>query len=320
MVYFCNSNKKNKFFRFLDEMNQVRKLLKKEKYDVIHCHSCSFIGIFRAAIPGYFCKETKVISHAHSIGTPKNNSIDEFFRFILKHIMSFTVDYGFSCSDTTAKSKYTDKFIHSNAFYIINNAVETDKYSYNAEKRKEIRSKLGIDDNIFLLGHVGRMEYEKNHKFIMEVFEQINLLKSESKLLLVGDGSLFDEMKKLAEQKGIQNAVIFMGQQESAELFYQAMDCFILPSYYEGFPFVLVEAQMNGLRCIVSDKISKTVNISGGVLFLSLERSAKEWAETILEFGQSRLSENQIKKVCDSYDLEKETKKIEKLYADGKVL
>lgn len=315
-VYFCKSTKKNRFLKLFDEMMKVKRLLKKEHYDIIHCHSCSFRGIFRGVIPGAMSKGTKVISHSHNPGMPKNNVFDDVVRYVLKVMMSCLVDYGFSCSDVAGQSKYTEKFMRSPNYIQIHNAVQCKNYRWDLKKRKEVRETLGLAKDTFVIGHIGRFEYQKNHTFILELFEEFLKIWSNSKLLLIGGGNLFEEMKEKAEKMGISHAVLFMGRQGSAEMYYQAMDCFVLPSIYEGFPFVLVEAQMNGLRCIVSDRISKSVNISGGVRFVPLEQTASVWATEVLEFGRERMDEGQINKVCELYDLEKETERLQKLYAD----
>ena len=197
---------------------------------------------------------------------------------------------------------------------IINNAIDTEAYQYNKEKRKEIREKLDIIAENFVLGNVGRLEHEKNHSFLLGIFKSILSRKPEAVLLLIGDGSNRRSLERKAEELGIKSNVIFLGPCTCAADYYQAMDCFVLPSHYEGFPFVLVEAQVNGLRCIVSENMTRAVNISGGVIFKSLKESADKWAEDIVEFGSRRMDKKEVEKVIEKYELRSEVLKFERLY------
>lgn len=312
-VFFCTGSAKNSIVRLIQEMYRTFQVLQRGKYDVMHCHSCSFKGLFWGAIPGFLARHTKVIAHAHSTGTPKNTSVDRLLRRILRTCLSFLIDYGFSCSDTAGASKFTKCFLKSNRYYVIHNAVDTEKYCFDQEKRKKERERLGIENDSLVLGHVGRFEAEKNHAFLLEIFAQVHKQK-KSNLLLIGEGSLLEEMKTRTQTMGIGDAVLFLGYQDSAAPFYQAMDCFVMPSHYEGFPFVLVEAQINGLNCVVSDVVTKSVNISDGVRFESLLASSDRWAAAVLDAGSSRMRPDQIEQVCTEYDLKQETRRIEGLY------
>ena len=313
-VFVCRKRFRNKFMQLLSQIWQVKRLLKKERYDMIHCHSCSFIGIFRGAIPGFLTKGVKVVSHAHSVGTPTNTFCDKVVRQLLKTIVSHIVDVGCACSDIAGKSKYCERFIHSGNYLVINNAIDTDDYQFNIDKRKRIREKLGITAEQFVVGNVGRLEHEKNHIFLLEVFKLILNRKPGAVLVLVGDGSNRLSLERKAEELKIKSNVIFLGACKCAADYYQAMDCFVLPSYYEGFPFVLVEAQVNGLRCIVSDNMTKDVNISGGVVFKSLNEEADDWADSICEFGSRRMERREVEQVIEKYELSNEVLKFERLY------
>ncbi|MCX4325835.1 MAG: glycosyltransferase [Lachnospiraceae bacterium] len=313
-VYFCTSRSNNKLICLLEQIKAVKKILSENDYDIIHCHSCSLAGLFRSAIPGFLYSKTKVITHSHNPGLPKNTFLDKCSRFVLKVILSKIIDYGFSCSDVAGESKYTKNFIKSNKYYLINNAINIDNYIFDNNIRERTRQLLGIEEHEFVIGHIGRFEYQKNHGFLVDIFEKIAGLNPDSKLLLVGDGSLFNNIKEKIRKLSLDKKVIFTGQQESAENYYQAMDCFVLPSYYEGFPFVLVEAQINGLRAVISDTISKSVNIANGIKFCSLNQNPNVWANIVIKFGNQRMGDEQVKIVCDLYDLKKEIHRIEGLY------
>lgn len=313
-VYICRSGYKNKYKKLFSQVRQIKNILRQNHYNVIHCHSCSFIGIFRGAIAGFLSKGTKVISHAHSVGEPKGTAIDSIARYLLKWVLSHIIDIGCACSDKAGESKYTKKFIASKKYKIINNAIETDKYRYSIRKRNEIRKSLNIKDGDFVVGNVGRLEYEKNHTFLLDIFHSVLQKKPNAVLLLVGDGNLREELEEKAEREGIASRVIFVGRCESAADYYHAMDCFVLPSHYEGFPLVLVEAQVNGLKCIVSENMTRDVDIAGGVRFLSLEMSSKVWAEEICIFGDGRMHTEKVDEVISGYELKYEILKLEAIY------
>lgn len=314
-IYICKTNIKNKYLDTLFKIIKVKRILTKNKYDIIHCHSCSFIGIFRGAIAGTLTKGIKVISHSHNPGMPKNNLIDNFIRKIFKKYLSKIVDIGFACSDIAAESKYTNQLIESNKFAIINNAIDINKFLYNIDVRKNMRSKYNIN-NEFIIGTIGRLEEQKNHKFLLKVFSEIRKQKSSVKLIIVGEGSLHNELKNYAIDNGFEKDVIFVGKVSESNIYYQMMDVFVLTSLYEGFPFVMVEAQANGLPIVISSIITKSVDISGNVKFVSLENSEKEWADIILNSSNTRCTIEDCKDNCKEYNLEYQSKLLEKYYID----
>lgn len=313
-VFFCNKKFENKYLQSISEIIQVHKILRNNHYDIIHCHSCSLLGILRAVIPAYFNGKINIISHAHNPGIPKGTIFDKISRGIMKYVISKMVDIGCTCSDVAGKSKYTKKLINSNRYRCINNAIVTEKYLANIEKRILIRNELEIDDESFVIGNIGRLEEQKNQSYLIDVFAEIYKLNKNSRLLIVGGGSLFEELSKKVTDEGLDGKVIFAGSKNDATIYYQAMDCFVMTSYYEGFPFVMVEAQVNGLRCVVSDSITRAVNISGGVEFVSLQGSINDWTQAIQKLKNNRLTESGKNEVIEKYEITNEVKNLEQLY------
>lgn len=313
-VYVCASKFHNKLIKLFSEMLQVRRLLRKHHYDIIHCHANSFKQLFRGAIPGRYTKDTYVITHSHNPGEPKNTWFDNKLRNLLKLYVSHIVDIGCSCSDVASKGKYTDKFMNTPRYKIINNAIETKCYRYDETMRNKVRQELGIAEEEFVIGHVGRISYQKNSLFLIDIFNEYLKINSNSKLLLAGDGKLRKDVEARIKEYHIEKYVICLGKCVSAARYYHIMDCFLLPSIYEGFPFVLVEAQVNGLRCMVSDVVTENVNISGGVYFAALTDSAHEWARQINKLCVKRLDDKEIQRVVEQYDLNCEVKRLENIY------
>ena len=178
---------------------------------------------------------------------------------------------------------------------IIPNAINLKHFAYNPEKREAIRQELGVS-NALVIGHVGSFRYAKNHEFLLQVFAQVcRLLDNDDlnqysmlhgmriKLLMLGSGTLFEDMKKLADKLHIADRCIFAGNKSNASDYYQAMDYFCFPSRYEGLPGSVVEAQAAGLQCLVSDTVTPEVNVTELVSMMSINSEARDWARKIID-------------------------------------
>ena len=312
MVHIIKKPGGNAALRLFSQMRQVRKLLKENDYDVIHCHSCSFIGLFRGAIPGMFTRKTKVIAHGHNPGRPKNTKADNMVRGIFKTILSKAADMGFACSDESGASKYTEKFMKSPKYCVINNAIDTEKFSYDPSMREQVREQYGMQDK-FVIGSIGRLEEQKNYLYMIDVLEAYVKINPDACLFLVGDGSQYDQIVNKAKEKGVDQHLIMAGRTSTPEQFYSAMDVFVLPSIFEGFGFVNIEAQVSGLPCIVSTAVPREINISDRVDFLGFEPDA--WCAA-LEKVRTELESTQRKTVrTEKYDLKNECRRLEGFYS-----
>lgn len=312
-VYICKSNIKNKYLNTLSQIIKARRVLIKNKYDIIHCHSCSFLGIFKGVIAGKLSKDIKIISHSHNPGISKNTWIDKITRKLFKSYLSNIVDLGFACSDIAGESKYTTNFMQSKRFKIAKNAIEVNKFLFKKDVRKEMRKKYKIDDEL-IIGNIGRLEKQKNQQFLLNVFMEIKKKECSAKLLIIGEGSLEENLKRYAIENGMDKDVIFVGKVSDSEKYYNMMDIFVLTSIYEGFPFVMVESQINGLPAVVSTAITKNVNILGNVKFVPLERTQEQWAEIILENKNRFDNVCNCKKICKEYDLNYQARELESYY------
>lgn len=311
-VFFIEKKYNNKILQLLSQMVQVKKVLKENQYDVIHCHSCSFIGIFRAAIPAHFSKNIKIISHGHNPGTPKNTKIDDFVRYVSKSVLSFISDMGFACSNESGASKFTKRFMQSSNYQVINNAIETDKFNFNSERRAQVRKEYNIDDK-FVIGSIGRLEEQKNYLYMIDVLEKYVKINRNACFLLAGDGSQKDEIINRAKEKGVEKNLVMIGKTECPEKFYSAMDVFVLPSIFEGFGFVNIEAQVSGLPCVVSTAVPREINISDRVQFVGF--NVDEWCVALEKARES--VENTTRKTVktDKYDIKNECKRLESFYS-----
>lgn len=314
-VWTCVSKYKNKILILIDQMKQLSSILKSNEYQLIHCNSCSCIGILRSAFPAKINGHIKIITHSHNVGQNSMSWLSFLARYAFKLLISKIADYGFACSIEAGNSKYTRSFIASEKYRVINNAIDVGNYIFCNEDRELIRNELGLDENTILMGTIGRLDFQKNHSFMLDMFSDFKKNSDrKAKLIIIGEGILEKELKNQVKHLKIEEDVIFAGRKNNANRYYNAMDCFILTSNFEGLPFVLIEAQTNGLQCFVSDTISKDVDISETIKFIPLD--TEKWRELLISNGFKRISKNNIQKVIDKYDIKKELEVIENIYLD----
>lgn len=186
-----------------------------------------------------------------------------------------------ACTDNTGKSIFGRR-----SFRIIRNCINTQKYQYNADARKRLRSELGIDSNTVLIGSVGRLEEQKNPMFALECIKRVHENNSNIYYVWIGKGSLQDKIVKYLQTNNMQEYVQLLGARTDVNDWYSAMDIFFLPSQYEGLGIVFIEAQTSGLVCIGSDQVPIDTEITPLMNRLSLSLSKNQWAEKILSIRQ----------------------------------
>lgn len=251
-----------------------RKIFKKlrDSYNAIYFNTSGLyyaIPYLFAVIYGY-----RIILHSHSTSGKKIKSFIHMFN--RWWIMKF-VSVRLACSKPAGEWMFGNK----QSFDIIPNAVDLDRFKFCMQNRIDCRKKYGVDD-YYLIGTIGRLHWGKNQVFLVEILKELLKKNVDAKLIIVGEGEMKEQIIAKAEELGVAQRVIFTGQKDSTEMYYSAMDCFLLPSFAEGFPVTLVEAQANGIPCIVSDRVTRETNISGNIKFLSLDSSPLLWAEEVM--------------------------------------
>lgn len=249
----------------------LNKIIKREKYDVVHIHGNSATMTLETGISKWN-KVPVVIAHSHNT-TCSHMKIHEMLYPIFKR----TYTHGMACGEEAGKWLFREE-----PFEVLKNGIDLKKFGFDEAVRKEYRKGLGIQEGEVLVGHIGNFLEQKNHTFLLDSFSELLKKDSRYRLLLIGEGYLFDEMKEKAHQLGIQESVIFLGKTTEVAKYYQAMDLFVLPSLYEGLPVVLIEAQAAGLPCIVSDKVAKESDLTGNMRFIPIEEPGI-WADTVIE-------------------------------------
>ena len=259
--------------------HEIYRIIKDGNYDIVHSNMNSMSGfpLFAAWLAGAKVR----ILHNHTTDTKT-----EGFRTILKRVLRpfakmFANRY-WACSNLAGKWMYGEKAVQSGKITIIPNAIDLERFAFNPDKRNLLRQKLGLE-NKFVLGHIGRFVYQKNHSFLIDVFAEVVKVKPEARLMLVGDGELRKTIEKKVVNLGLQDKVLFLGNRNDVADLYNVMDIFLLPSHYEGLPVVGVEAQANGLKCLFSDKVTKECLLTDNVYFIGINQKVKDWGAEILK-------------------------------------
>lgn len=214
-------------------------------------------------------------SNSNSCG----NKINSIIHVIFKTFASIIPNKKIAPSDVAAIHMFGKKDFNKGNVILINNGVPLNKFRFDENVRLKLREELNIKDN-FVIGHVGRFTEQKNHKFLIEIFIEFLNKNPNAKLLLVGEGPLRNEIENYVEEKNIKDKVLFLGVRNDVNDIYNAMDCFVFPSLYEGMPNTVIEAQTNGLNCIISNQITADVKLNSKVHFCSLN-NLKEWCDFI---------------------------------------
>ena len=294
-------------------MKALRKHFEEEKYQIVHSNM-NTLSVFslraakKAGVPVRIC-------HSHSTAGK-----GEFCRNLLKRILKpFSKKYAthlFACSELAGRWLFGNKAYDDGKVTVINNAIDLERFRFNKDVRDQMRAQYGIGDR-FCIGHVGRFTEQKNQGFLLEIFYEFLKRRPESVLLLVGDGPLHDELTKKVEELSLTDKVIFAGVHKHSERYYQAMDCFLLPSLYEGLPVVGIEAQAAGLHVITSQAVTRDLNIVDRVEFLSFENSPIDWADHIMQLNiPADRNASYLKMKGTIFDLQNEAGKLEKIYEE----
>lgn len=265
-------------------------------YNAVHYHESSLTSLE----PLYYAKKYGIpirIMHSHN-SQIRGNNLHYITHFLGKFAISHLATHFYGCSDKALDWMYKYTGVRDKAI-MINNGIDVFKFKYDQNKRVESRKTLGCKEDDFIIGHVGRFAPAKNHTYLIDIFRELLKIDGKYKLLLIGVGDLQKDIKEKAKREGVYDSTKFLGLREDTDVLYQAMDVFVMPSFFEGLPVVLVEAQASGLPIICSDRISKMSKMSDNLQMLSISESPQVWASTINEthrnINRSNAYENIIK-------------------------
>lgn len=298
-----------KIFSYIKELE---KIFKDNDYKIVHSH-INTLSVF----PLYAAKRAGVpirIAHSHSTSNKK-----EWKKNLLKNILKpfskvFATHY-FACTEHAGRWLFGNKTFDEGKVLVVNNGIDLDKYIYNEKIRKEKRKELGLKDSDLVIGHVGRFMKQKNHDFIIDIFNELYKQNNNYKLMLIGQGPLEEEIKSKVKKLNLDKSVLFLGQKTDANNYYQAMDLFLFPSLYEGLGMVAIEAQTSGLPCIVSTEVPQIAKVSNKIEFIDLLDSKEKWIKTIDKAIKDTDRNVDIEKIREAgYDIKNEVMKLENKY------
>lgn len=260
-----------------------------KEHQIVHGHigSCAYLYLSMAKKYGKI-----TIAHSHSVRKTGDFSIHNILWSIYSYPTRFIADYFMGCSYKAGKDRYGKKVANSDRFQVLKNGIESKKFQYNENDRNIIRSELGIDNSSIVIGHVGRMVKQKNHSFLIDIFNEYQKINDDSYLVLVGDGNLIKKIKDKVFSLNLENKIFFMGTRKDTQKFLSAFDYFVFPSINEGLGIAVIEAQASGLPTLCSNALPPEAKVSSNIEFFSLKENAKKWSRKLYNLSPVKSREN----------------------------
>ena len=292
----------------------VEDIVRTNNYEIIHINSDS---AYVAAAYIYAAKRggiKKIYVHSHCTKIDDSNVLRRTFKTIahkicVQYVCHNTNRY-LACSKLAGTWMFGKKNVSTHKYCTIYNGVEVQKYIFDETVRKIYRKELGIENHL-VIGNIGRLSYQKNQSFLLDIFKEYYKRNPKSVMVLVGDGDQRKNLEQKAVLLGLQEAVKFLGLRGDVPQLLWAFDVMVMPSKFEGLPVTLIEAQANGLKILASDKITEEVKLTENLKFISLKASPKKWAEKILLQDYNR---NINLEKLKTYNIKEQAKVLEERY------
>ena len=293
----------------------VYRILKDGKYDAVHSNvnTLSVFPLFAA----WLARTPIRISHAHSASNPKDRK-RHVAKLLLRPLSRIFPTHYLACSELAGRFQFGNRKWESGSIRLVKNAIETDRFKFDEKARAELRAEFELTDK-FIVGHIGRFAPAKNHQGLIEIFAQVAKKRDDAVLVMVGDGSLRKQVEEHIRVKELEDRIVFAGERHDANRFYSMFDVFCLPSLYEGLSVVLVEAQANGLKCIISDCNSRESKLTEQVEFLPLNAPVAEWADRLLAAKRADSAQCLQQLAAAGYDIDQEAGRMAEFYQSATV-
>lgn len=302
-----------RLYNILEYRKAMRQFFREHhEFRAVHGHMTSTAAIYLPIAKR--CGISMTIAHARSAGVDKGPKgiVTRLLRLPLRK----KCDNMFACSGLAAEAVFGKKNTLAGKVKIVPNAIDAGAFRFCAETRAEMRRKLALTEK-FVVGHVGRFHYAKNHEYLLEVFAQIIKKRDNAELLLLGEGERMEEMKRMAASLGITEKVRFCGNQKEVWKYYQAMDFFVFPSRFEGLPGTVIEAQSAGLRCLISDTITQECIITELAVSKSIGDSPEAWADYVLANGEYKRTDRYEQIRTAGFDVRRQAEWYGQFYLNG---
>ena len=291
-------------------LRYMKKLFAETDYRIVEAHNGA-LGVYAL----HAAKRNGIpvrIFHAHGASITKDWKLP--LKLFCRAMLPYNMNVHYTCGIEAAKCYFGKATVAREDYTLIPNAIEVERFVFNEETRARIRKQFGLEDK-YVIGHVGRFMKQKNHAFLLDVFAEYLKTDIKAHLVLLGDGELMEEMKSKTERLGIADNVSFVGNVNNANEWYQAFDCFVLPSIWEGLPVVGVEAQAADLPCIFSASITREIDLLDNNEFISTKDSIEKWVNAITKAKEhtSRRDNTDII-TADHYNIRTEALKLQERY------
>ncbi len=286
------------------------KLFRKQQWQIVHSN-INTLNVF----PLFAAKRSGVpvrIAHSHSTAG-KGEILRNIIKSILRPFSRVFPTHCLACGEHAARWLFGDKLYSRGGVRLVPYAIELSKFRFDPRIRDTVRNELSVSDK-FVVGHVGRFMLQKNHNFLIDIFEQIRALRSDSVLLLIGEGPLEKEIRGKVQALGLNSCVRFLGIRNDANKLFMAMDVFLLPSLYEGLPVVSVEAQASGMT--ISNIITSKAKLTDCCEFMDLSAPASSWAERVIAARRESRADANKEIGIAGYDIRAASEKLAEFYME----
>ena len=281
----------------IKNVSDMKRIFKKNKYMVVHAYN-STMNVF----PMYIAKRCKIpVRISESLSMAHEGDWKTIIKKMLKPMSRLFANYYMSCGEDCGRWQFGNDFFDKGKVDVFKTVINTEYNSFNKELREKTRKQYGWEGKI-VIGHIGRFTAQKNSVHMIEIFAAIARKESKAILCLIGDGELKKDMERKIIELGIEKQVAYLGRREDIQQFYNAMDCFILPSLYEGLPVVGLEAESCGLPMFFSTEITREANACELGQFISLDESVDVWADRVLDACKKNMPirRSYAKEVCNA--------------------
>lgn len=287
----------------LKSLKNLANVVKKNNYKYVmrvSQHSLSTLELLVAKLNG-----ADVLIYRSSNSKTGGGKINTLLHYFFKWMSIRIPNIKIAPSTEAAEFMFGKNCIINKNAKILKNGIPLELFQFDEKKRNKIRNEFKIEEK-FVIGHVGRFSEQKNHYYLLDVFSEIVKLNNDSVLLLVGNGNLENKIKERVKRLGLENQVVFAGTRSNIPEILMAMDVFIFPSFFEGLPNSVIEAQATGLPCLISDTITSEVKIIDEVKFMSIKEQPSNWAKEALTMTRNNEIENiRNKFIRNGYDINK---------------
>lgn len=301
-IFHVEPKKNGAFKSFLS----VYRLIKEKQYKYVlktSQRSLAALDLLAAKLAGAKVRIYRSSNAGLVSPTTKEKLLQRLFAFMPRCYANVKI----APSTEAAEYVFGKNCIKKEKAKLLKNGLDLNKFCFDQEGRNRIRKEFSIEDKL-VIGHIGRFNGQKNHAFLLKIFEDIKKINPNSVLLLIGDGELQEKIKQKVKELGLETSVIFAGIRADVPQILSAMDIFVFPSYFEGMPNIILEAQTTGLPCLISDRITKEAIVCDCVKSMSLEKASLDWANEAITLKDDDRHSNELVMREAGYDIGEVTK------------